>query len=232
MSFDLEERVTNLEELMAELIRQNQKTSLAVQQLSQELREFKNEMREFKDEMLAFKDEMLAFKDEMLAFKDEMNAFKDRQEKENKRKNREWSDIARKLGTIVEDLIAPALRPVIRRYFECEPILEGQRIKRKNKGRVFEVDALVVCEKMVFLVEAKSTPRIDDIEDILKNSGRFFNFFPEYSDRKLVTIFGGIKFEKSVIRQATKKGIYVLAWREWEYMDILNFKKIQKRSIH
>ncbi len=189
---------------------------------------FKNEMAAFKDEMTAFKDEMAAFKDEMAVFKDKVDKFIERQEEENRRKNREWSNLAKKMGTIVEDLIAPALRPVLSKYFDCEVSMEGQRILRRKQGESFEIDAIVVCEQKVFMVEARSTPRFDDIEEIKEKSEKFFEFFPEYKGKELIIIFGSITFPENVIYQASRNGIYVLAWREWEYMDILNFNDVKR----
>jgi len=203
--------------------------------LHEEMAAFKDEMAIFKNEMSAFKDEMSAFKDEMSAFKDEMSIFKDkvdkfieRQEEENRRKNREWSNLAKKMGTIVEDLIAPALRPVLSKYFNCEVSMEGQRILRRKQGESFEIDAIVVCEEKVFMVEARSTPRFDDVIEIKEKSKKFFEFFPEYKGKELIVIFGSITFPENVINHASRNGIYVLAWREWEYMDILNFNDVKR----
>jgi len=208
-----------------------------------EMRAFKDEMRVFKDEMLAFKDEMRAFKDEMRAFKDEMRAFKDemkdfkdemlefkrRQEEENIRKNKEWSALAKKMGTIVEDLIAPALRPTLSKYFQCEVTMEGQRIFRRKNGEDYEIDAIAGCDDKIFMIEARSTPRVEDVKVIKKKSERFFEFFPEHTGKDLIIIFGSIIFPENVIKYATKRGIYVLAWREWQYMDILNFDKVKSK---
>ena len=208
-----------------------------------EMRAFKDEMRVFKDEMLAFKDEMRAFKDEMRAFKDEMRAFKDemkdfkdemlefkrRQEEENIRKNKEWSALAKKMGTIVEDLIAPALRPTLSKYFQCEVTMEGQRIFRRKNGEDYEIDAIAGCDDKIFMIEARSTPRVEDVKEIKKKSERFFEFFPEHIGKDLIIIFGSIIFPENVINYSTKLGIYVLAWREWQYMDILNFDKVKSK---
>ncbi len=203
--------------------------------LHDEMSAFKNEMAVFKDEMSDFKNEMAAFKDEMSAFKNEMAAFKDkvdkfieRQEEENRRKNREWSNLAKKMGTIVEDLIAPALRPVLSKYFNCEVSMESQRILRRKEGESYEIDAIVICDQKVFMVEARSTPRFDDIKEIKEKSERFFEFFPEYKGKELIVIFGSITFPENVIHHASRNGIYVLAWKEWEYMDILNFHAVKR----
>jgi len=192
----------------------------------EEMKVFKEEMKVFKDEMKVFKDEMKAFKDEMKAFKDEMLEFKRRQEEENIRKNKEWSALAKKMGTIVEDLIAPTLRPTLSKYFQCEVTMEGQRIFRRKNGEDYEIDAIAGCDDKIFMIEARSTPRVEDVNEIKKKSERFFEFFPEHNRKELIVIFGSITFPENVIKYATKQGIYVLAWREWQYMDILNFEEV------
>lgn len=171
--------------------------------------------------------EMKAFKEEMKVFKEEMKVFREEMKEESKRKNREWSNLAKKMGTIVEDLIAPALRPVLSKYFNCEINTEGQRMFRRKDGEDYEVDAIAVCGDKVFMVEVRSTPRVNYIDEIKAKSGRFMEFFPEYSDKNLVIIYGGIAFSEEVIRYASKNRIYVMAWREWEYMDILNFDEVK-----
>lgn len=243
----LKRRVQTLEDMMAQLVTQVYKTARSVNKLSiemaefkkdmnefkQEMSEFKKEMSEFKNEMIGFKNEMAVFKDEMAAFKDEMAAFKNEmlefkaeQDREHKRMNREWSNLAKKMGTIVEDLIAPALGPVLGKYFNCQFNLEGQRMRRRLNDKEFEIDAIAVCDDKVFMVEVKSTPRHSDIADILDKAERFYDFFPEYKSLQLVKILGSITFDDAVIRHASKNGIYVLGWREWEYMDILNFDQV------
>ncbi len=195
-----------------------------------EMKMFKDEMKDFKDEMKVFKDEMKDFKDEMKVFKDETVAFREEMKEESRRKNKEWSNLAKKMGTIVEDLIAPALRPVIAKYFDCEVRMEGQRMYKRTNGNDYEVDAIAACEDKIFMIEVKSTPRIGDIDEIRKKSKMFFEFFPEYEGKELIIIFGSITFPENVISYASNNGIYVMAWREWEYMDILNFNEIKNLS--
>lgn len=212
-----EERVDSLESVLGQFIVH---TDVA-------LRRLENEMRAFKDEMRVFKDEMGAFKDEMGMFKDEMTAFKNETKEENKRRNREWSDIAKKMGTLVEDLIAPAIRPVLKKYFNCEVAMEGQRMFRRKGGEDYEVDAIIAGNDKVFMVEVRSTPKVDYVNDIEEKGRRFFEFFPEYVNKELIILFGGISFTENVIKYASKKKIYIMGWREWEYMDILNFDDVK-----
>jgi hypothetical protein len=223
----IEERVSNLERVLEEFIRS---VGIEFNKLYNSQMRTEAELREFKEEMKAFKEEMKAFKEEMRAFKDRMEEFQRRQEEENRRKNREWSALAKKMGTIVEDLIAPALRPVLKKYFNCEVTLEGQRMFRRKAGEDYEVDAVAACDERVFMVEVRSTPRDGDVRDIREKAERFFEFFPEFRGRELVVIFGSITFPENVIRYASREGVYVLGWREWEYMDILNFDEVESKN--
>jgi hypothetical protein len=221
----VEERVYRLEKVLEDFILS---VGIEFNKLYNSQMRTEAEMRAFKEEMRAFKDEMKAFKEEMRAFKDEMLEFKKNQEEENRRKNKEWSNLAKKLGTLYEDLIAPALDSVLSKYFNCEAILEGQRMLRRKKGENYEVDAIAACKDKVFMIEVRSTPRIQYIDEIKEKSQRFFEFFPEFKTKKLYLILGSITFPEEVIKYASKQGIYVMGWRNWDYMDILNFEEIRE----
>jgi len=228
----VEERVDKLEKAIQDFIFsvgiEYNKLVNSQMRTEKELRDFKDEMKVFKDEMGAFKDEMKVFKDEMKDFKDGMERFREETKEENKRKNKEWSNLAKKMGTIVEDLIAPALRPVLGNYFNCQVTMEGQRMFKRKDGEDYEIDAIATCGDKVFMIEAKSTPRISDVKDILDKKDRFFEFFPEHAGKELIVIYGSITFPENIIQQASQNKIYVLGWREWEYMDILNFDEVSR----
>ena len=235
----LKKRVDKLEQAMMELVYQARRTEMSIEKLSEEMKEFKEEMRAFREEserdrktlheeIILFKEEAerdrKALHEEMQAFKEEMSEFKRQQQEENKRKNKEWSNLAKKMGTLYEDLIAPALRPALSKYFNCDVSMEGQRMFRKLNGECYEVDAIAACKDKVFMIEVRSTPRESDIKE---KAERFFEFFPEFKNKKLIIIFGSITFPENVIKYASRSGVYVMGWREWEYMDILNFENVR-----
>lgn len=208
----LTEKVERLESLLGHFIVH---TDTIMTRLERDIKSLRDEMSAFKNEMLAFKNEMLGFKDEARADRREMN--------------KKWGELANKMGTIDEDLIAPAVRPVLSKYFDCEPGIRTIRYKKRVNGKEFEVDVLVVCENKVFMIEVKSSPRTEYVEQILDKSGLFREFCPEYNDKELIPIFAGVVFDENVIQHATQKGLYVMAYREWDYVDILNFDEIKNR---
>ena len=64
--------------------------------------------------MREFKDEMREFKDEMREFKDEMPEYKEWSRNQIKTMNRQWGDLANKMGTLAEDLVAPSVPRILR----------------------------------------------------------------------------------------------------------------------
>ena len=198
-----------------------------MKEFKDEMLEFKNEMKDFKDEMKEFKDEMLEFKNEMKDFKDEMREFKIEVNEDRKRMNKQWGELANKMGTIVEDIVAPAIGPVVRKYFNCDPEEIAIRIKRKKNGLKDEFDAICVCKDKVFLFEVKSTPRPEYVFDFKnKKKENFLKLFPEHKDKELVLIFASLRLEEDILNLLTKQKILGMAYKEWEYMDILNFSDV------
>jgi predicted nucleic acid-binding Zn-ribbon protein len=225
--------------------------------LKKEMRDFKDEMKVFKDEMKVFKDEMTVFKDEMTVFKDEMTVFKNEMTdfknemkdfknemkdfknemkdfktemlNDSRKSKKQWGDLANKMGTIVEDIISPAVVPVVEKYFSCEVDYKTINTRKRDNHLhiTAEFDVIAVSDGFVFLVEAKSTPKTEYIDKFLMNIEKFKKLFPEYNSKKLIPIFSSLRFEEELIEYGTKKQLYMMAYREWDYMDLLNFDKVK-----
>ncbi len=249
----LEHRVDRLEEALIKLAEQVAETSAEVKSLSIEMKEFKDEMREFKeesekrrrmleksmeefkDEMKEFKDEMQEFKDEMRAFKSEMQEFKDKVDRILDDMNKRWGELANKMGTVVEDIIVPAMQEIAKKYFGCDEIdMMADRIVKKHykdKSKIKEFDALVICGDKVLLNETKVTPRIPSIKKFIEfvRSGEFFEYFPEYRGKKIIPIISALNMSKDVVKYLTKEGIYAMTMNG-RYMDIVNFNEIKERG--
>ncbi|EDP73860.1 hypothetical protein, partial [Hydrogenivirga sp. 128-5-R1-1] len=116
-------------------------------------------------------------------------------------------------------------------YFNCE--VNDLQVRRKKKdiktGLKYEFDVIAVGDKCktVFLVEVKSSPRVEYINEFKnKKIDRFLKLFPEYEDYKLIPIFASLRLEDNIINYLTKNQIYAMVCREWEHMDLLNFEDI------
>lgn len=231
------DRVDRLEEALANFI-----TSVGIEfnkvynsqlRTEAELRAFKEEMREFKDEMREFKDEMRlyraraeadtrAFQDEMRAFKDEMHAYKDENRRQTREMNRQWGDLANKLGTLVEDLVYPSLPRIVAQTLGREIIRCVPRLKQRlPDGRVKEFDAVAVTADLVGLNSTKATLTSADVDRFVADIAAFREFLPEYAALPVVGILATLAVEESVLNYAEKVGFLVLAVGD-EVMEVKN----------
>ncbi|MCF8038638.1 MAG: hypothetical protein K9K79_04915 [Desulfohalobiaceae bacterium] len=229
---DVAEKVSYLEDVMQRLASSQLQANISLDRLSFEMREFKDEMREFKDEMREFKDEMREFKDEMREFKDEMREYKDWSKKQIVTMNRQWGDLANKLGTVVEDIVAPNLPRIAREYFGCEDVdYLAIRVKKRSvtdRSKRREFDAIAVCDKTFVLNETKSSPEFRDVEKLAAflESDELFDYFPEYRDYRVCPIYSSLYLDEAFVSALTKKGIYALAMKD-DTMEILNYSDVK-----
>ncbi len=228
-SSNLAERVDTLEYFMKELTYQSLKTERELAQLSFEMRQFKDEMRlfkkemgEFKKEMSEFKNEMGEFKNEMGEFKNEMLEFKNQAEKDRKDSNRKWGDLANKMGTLVEDIVAPSLPRVSLELFGCEtPEFFAVRLRRRDAARSFEIDALLVCPNVVIVNETKSNLNAKDIEEFSIKLGDFKKWYPEYEGREVWGVIASLYILPAIVEYARRNKILALGMSDG-VMQVLN----------
>ncbi|NSW76535.1 MAG: hypothetical protein HPY68_07140 [Candidatus Atribacteria bacterium] len=204
-----------------------------------EMLEFKDEMKAFKDEMLAFKDEMKAFKDEMLEFKngvkvfqDEMQSFKEWAKKNIETMNRQWGELANKMGTFVEDILAPSIDLALSRYFKAEPDTIAPRYRVRQNGKSLEIDILVLerKKKRAFIVEVKAKPdHTDYVEDFLRRLEQIPRFLPELKDFQLIGIYAALNMQEDTVNFLTRNNLYAMV-RRGDILEILNFDALVHRA--
>lgn len=166
--------------------------------------------------------ELRALKGEMKEFKDEMRDFKDEMRQQNRERNRQWGEMANKLGTIVEDLVYPSLSRIVDEQLG-EPVLDLmiRRKRRLDDGRRQEFDAVAVTAKLVCLNSTKSTLRGADVDRFIPEIAAFREFFPEYAALPLIGVLASLSVEESVLNYAEKQGFIVIAVGD-ELMEVKN----------
>ncbi len=182
----------------------------------------------FIEEMIDFKDEMRAFKDEMTDFKDEMRAYKEESLAERRRMNKQWGELANKLGTLTEDLVYPSLPRILAERFDCDFDQLAVRLRRRlPDGSNIEIDALATASRcgdgpgLVCINSTKATLRSADVDACVADIGRFRAFFPELAERPIVGVLATLAVEPSVLAYAQKTGFLVIAVGD-ELMDVQN----------
>ena len=136
--------------------------------------------------------------------------------------NRQWGELANKLGTLVEDLVYPSLPRILRETLRQEILDLGARRKRRlADGRVKEFDAVAVMTDLIGLNSTTATLNSADVDRFVDDIVVFREFFPEYRELPVVGILATLAVEESVLNYATKVGFLVLATGD-EVMEVKN----------
>lgn len=156
-----------------------------------------------------------------------------RAEEDRKAMNKKWGELANKMGTLVEDIVAPNIPSLAKRLFGCEDIeFYGVRITKRHstdRTKIREFDVLAVCDTKVIVNDTKATPRknyIDDFIAFVKNR-EFYAYFPEYKGRELIPVFAAMYLTESTIKYLTRHRIYAMMMKD-DTMDIVNFEPLNK----
>lgn len=178
---------------------------IALENLASQVAETSRSVNQLSVEMRAFKNEMRDFKNEM---------------------NKRWGDLANRLGTLVEDIVAPAFPDVIKRRFNLE--IEDMMVRRKRRRRELreEFDLIAVVSEKVFVVDVKSQYKSEYVDRFSQKLDRFNRLFPEYGEERIVGVIASLYLDESVVRYATAKGYYAMGMKG-DYMDFLNAEEIQ-----
>ena len=74
-----------------------------------------------------------------------------------------------------------------------------------------ELDVLMVNGDTVAIIEAKYKVEKDDVFELFTKQLNYFRqYFPDYSNHKVVLGIGGMSFEDGVIQSANKKGVAII----------------------
>jgi len=158
--------------------------------------------------------------EEMREFKDEMREFKNTMDKR-------WGDLARKMGTLVEDIFIPSFDLAIEKYFSLtlKDIMPRRKV-RKNK-ETLELDILAYSGEKAFVVEVKSSPdRVEYVHDFLEKLKTLPDFIPEIKKYQVIPIYAALNMEKSTINLLTKNHIYALIVKG-DILEIVNFQEVK-----
>ncbi len=248
------EKISSLERALEKLAALHQKTQENIDRLSEEMREFKDEMREFKEwskqniaelrkisrklqeDTEEFKKEMQEFKEwskqNIAEIRENSKRFEEWAKQNIRDLNKKWGELANRLGTVVEDIIAPGLLEASKKYFGCDEEPDDFMVRRrkknlKDRSKVREFDLIIVCGDNVIINETKTTPKPEYVEAFHKfiRSGEIFEYFPEFKGKRIIPVFSSLNMPDDIVNLLTKKGIYA-ATMKGDYIDLVNFERL------
>ena len=148
------------------------------------------------DEAMARNDNAIA-RLEGIVERREQEGAREREEgaRERREMNKRWGELANKMGTVVEDIVAPSVRRLAREVFDCGEmqrfLTRASIFRSDDRSRRREFDALYVGTRAVLLNQTKSSPRAEDARAFVEflQSGEFALYFPELGELPIVPGF-------------------------------------------
>lgn len=137
-----------------------------------------------------------------------------------KEMRRQWGDLSRKLGTIVEDFVIPDIARQLRLIANLpddEPIAVSERTERlnpnhNNGGRQkIELDALAESRDYLLINETKSTLRSEDVTKFVALLNDIRPYFPEHQTKTIIGAVSSFNINDQVRKYANRQGLVVLA---------------------
>ena len=243
----IEERIDKLEELTGQ-------TQLMLQGLAMELRrdtrDLKNEMKDFKTHTQSTLDKLSAKVDQTTSNIDKMaqeseklsakvdqttsniNKMSQEMEKDRKSLRRELYDLSKKLGTIVEDIVAPNIEFIAEKYFNLKDWIDFDTSKKRrkpaDKSKQKEFDIILVYDDKIILNETKATPRTSYVKEFIEfiESKEFYEYFPEHKGKEIIPVFASFHIDKDTLKYLTRNKIYAMGMKE-DTIDLLNQELLQ-----
>jgi hypothetical protein len=228
---NVEERITYLDNLMAELARAQVQTEIAskasevridkyIAEMKEDTRQMKEDTRQMKEDTRQMKEDTRRMKEDTLRMKEDTLRMKE----DTRRMKQAWGDLANKMGTVAEDVVAPNIPRLAIEEFgfgEVEDLMVRVcRASRRGEKRRREWDVICSGPEKVIVVEVKSTPSIDKIREVPDRLAEFLDFFPEYEGRELIGIFASWSIRPELVPAISEAGIYGIAMGE-DTMEIV-----------
>ncbi len=214
-----EERVETLETVLQRFIIQ---TDSSIQGLSRQIDRISKEVDRVSKEVDRLTHNIQRQSEELALYREEARI-------ERIEMNKRWGEIANKMGTLVEDMVAPNIKGIAKTYFACNDLedfmLRRQKRHSKDRSKRKEFDIIALCDDKVILNETKSTARKSYVDEFIVTIKEFFDYFPEYEGKRIIPIFASLYISDDVITYLTDREIYAMAIKE-DTMDLLNFQAL------
>lgn len=226
------ERLTRLEDVLASFIKSTQD---GFAKSRQEMIEFRQELaasRQRNDAEFAKLRQQLADSQqrndaEFAKFQQQMADSQKRNDVGFAKLRQEVGNLSHRLGTLVEDLVAPSLARILTEVVSCpaeNEVVLNTRIRRRHPtqaGKMLEIDAIAECADYVLFNETKTQLTPEKVKEFLDKLTQVRDFFPEYQQRTILGAVSSLRVEASLVEYASRQGLLVLGGGE-ELMALQN----------
>jgi hypothetical protein len=188
--------------------------------MKEDTRLMKEDTRQMKEDTRQMKEDTRLMKEDTRLMKEDTADLREGA----RRMQKAWGDLANKMGTVAEDVVAPNIPRLALeefRFGEVEDLMvRVRRASRRGEKRQSEWDVICSGPTKVIVVDVKSTPTLEKIREVPGRIAEFFDFFPEYEGRELIGIFASWAIDPRLLPAVSEAGLYAIAMGE-ETMDIV-----------
>ena len=145
---------------------------------------------------------------------------------------KQWGEIAQKMGTFVEDIVAPNIPHIARTLFglggQGDEVLSAPRVRiwhPTDQSKVREFEYIYATRRGWIVVESRNTPKLSDIDQFRELLAEVRDYFPQYAALPLRPIFASLYLPEHVVKYCTRHGIHALGMGP-ETMQILNLAEL------
>ena len=149
---------------------------------------------------------------------------------------KQWGEIAQKLGSFVEDIVAPNIPRLGREVFGLggpeDEAFSGPRLRVRHPtdaSKMQEFDYLYATNTGWVIVESKNDPKLKDVDEFRDILAHAREYFPQYAALRLYAVFASLYVSDHVAKYCTRHSIYALGMGP-ETMQILNVSDLPPRS--
>jgi hypothetical protein len=207
-----EERVVNLESVLARFI---EHTDLMIAAIHEDIAEIRASNARTDRQLLEMQQQ---------AEKDRQQAERERQQAERERKdfNKRLAEISDSMGTLIEDMVAPSAFRLANAIFRDEEAQSTAiRVRRRQGGESMELDLLAIGPTKALVIEVKrrlDAGKVAEYQDRLKSISIFF---PELAGKTVIGAAASVYLEPSVIALLNRQKLYGIAMGD-EVMEVVN----------
>jgi hypothetical protein len=145
---------------------------------------------------------------------------------DRKEMRRQWGELACRLGTMAEDLVAPGVPRLLRTVLgisDAEPDQAVRVFRRSTMDRSLrrEFDVVATCGDHMLVNETRPKLRLEEITKFVTVLGSVRDFFPEHADKRAIGAMASLYVDDGIVRAGEAAGLVVLGFGQ-DVMDVLN----------
>lgn len=125
-----------------------------------------------------------------------------------------WGDMANKMGTLVEDIVAPGIPTMFQQQFGLEPLkYPGPRVRRAHRhdpGRMREFDYVAMAGDVVLVTETKSRLRPEHISEFIGVLQEIRDYLFEAEGRIVFGCLASFALDPSLVIAGERQGLLMV----------------------